>query len=116
MYLGICTYSDAYTSIAVCTRVNSSIRSMRTTFRSDDGHACEQVYAVLKSVLDKLSLVGVIAVDPQEQAMVLTQSVGEEISTMIAEQRELEKKFEALINQQHLLRNAPNKNKKLVCT
>ena len=69
-----------------------------------------QVYGVLKAVLDKLQLVGVITVDPQEQAMVLTQSVGEEISTMITEQRELETKFEFLIGQQHVLRNAANKS------
>jgi hypothetical protein len=68
-----------------------------------------QVYTVLKASLDRLGLVGVITVDPQEQAMVLTQSVGEEISLMISNQRDLESKFELLINQQHALRNAPNR-------
>lgn len=76
-----------------------------------DGVLLAQVYAVLKATLDRLGLVGVITVDPQEQAMVLTQSVGEEISLMINEQRELEKQFEVLIGQQHILHNAPNRMK-----
>jgi len=69
------------------------------------------IYAVLKRTLDKLSLVGVITVDPAVQAQELTQSVGEEISRMIEQQKQLEKRFEELVSAQHVLRNLPNKSK-----
>ena len=66
---------------------------------------------MLKSTLDKLMLVGMIAVDPKVQAQELTQSVGEEITKMIAAQKQLERRFEELVSAQHLLRNLPNKAK-----
>ncbi len=66
---------------------------------------------MLKSTLEKLALVGVITVDPKVQAQELTQSVGEEITKMIAQQKELEKRFEELVSAQHVLRNLPNKSK-----
>lgn len=69
------------------------------------------VYGLLRSTLDKLALVGLITVDPKVQAQELTQSVGEEITRMISEQKELEKRFEELIAAQHVLRNLPNKSK-----
>lgn len=69
------------------------------------------VYALFKSTLDKLALVGLITVDPKVQAQELTQSVGEEITRMIAEQKELEKRFEELIAAQHVLRTLSNKSK-----
>lgn len=70
-----------------------------------------QVYSCLKQTLDKLALVGVITVDPKVQAAELTQSVGEEITRMIASQKDLEKRFEELMSAQHALRNLPNKSK-----
>ncbi len=66
---------------------------------------------MLKSTLEKLALVGVITVDPKVQAQELTQSVGEEITKMLAQQKELEKRFEELVSAQHVLRNLPNKSK-----
>ena len=54
---------------------------------------------------------GVIVVDPAVQAQALTQSVGEEITRMIEEQKELEMRFEQLISAQHVLRTMPNKSK-----
>ena len=49
--------------------------------------------------------------DPAVQAQALTQSVGEEITRMIEEQKELELRFEQLISAQHVLRTMPNKSK-----
>uniref|UniRef100_A0A6S8JR28 Dynein regulatory complex protein 9 n=1 Tax=Dunaliella tertiolecta TaxID=3047 RepID=A0A6S8JR28_DUNTE len=69
------------------------------------------VYAVLKRTLDKLALVGIITVDPKVQAQELTQSVGEEITRMIAQQKHLEQRFEELVSAQHHLRHLPNKSK-----
>jgi hypothetical protein len=69
------------------------------------------VYATLRRTLDKLSLVGSITVDPAVQAQELTQSVGEEISRMIEQQKKLEKRFEELVSAQHVLRTLPNKSK-----
>lgn len=70
-----------------------------------------QVYAILKQTLEKLGLVGVITVDPKVQAQELTQSVGEEITRMISEQKKLEGRFEELVGLQHVLRHQPNKTK-----
>lgn len=70
-----------------------------------------QVHALLKGGLEKLALVGVITVDPKVQAQELTQSVGEEITRMIAQQKDLEKRFEELVSAQHILRTLPNKSK-----
>lgn len=69
------------------------------------------VHAVVKYTLDKLALVGVMVVDPAVQAQALTQSVGEEVTRMIVEQKELEQRFEQLISAQHVLRTMPNKSK-----
>mmetsp|Transcript_15738 Transcript_15738/g.44039 ORF Transcript_15738/g.44039 Transcript_15738/m.44039 type:complete len:414 (-) Transcript_15738:136-1377(-) len=69
------------------------------------------VHTVIKYTLDKLALVGVMVVDPAVQAQALTQSVGEEITRMIEEQKELEQRFEQLISAQHILRTMPNKSK-----
>jgi hypothetical protein len=65
----------------------------------------------MKGSLEKLALVGVITVDPKVQAQELTQSVGEEITRMIANQKELERRFEELMSAQHILRTLPNKSK-----
>lgn len=70
-----------------------------------------QVYSVIKHLLDKLALVGIINVDPKVQAQELTQSVGEEITRMIGQQKELERRFEELVSAQHTLRQLPNKAK-----
>lgn len=70
-----------------------------------------QVFAVIKSTLDKLALVGSITVDPKTQAEELTQSVGEEIARMISQQKVLEQRFEELVSAQHILRTLPNKSK-----
>jgi IQ domain-containing protein G len=69
------------------------------------------VYTVIRNSLEKLALVGSIVVDPTVQAQELTQSVGEEITRMIAEQKKLEIRFEELISAQHALRSLPNKSK-----
>lgn len=47
----------------------------------------------------------------QLQAAALAQSVGEEISQMLAEQNKLEQQFVSLVAEQPALRNLPNKNK-----
>lgn len=47
----------------------------------------------------------------QLQAAALAQSVGEEITQMIAEQKKLEDRFVALVADQPQLRNLPNKIK-----
>jgi hypothetical protein len=73
-----------------------------------------QVYAVIKMTLEKLALVGVINVDMQEQATLLTKSVGQEISAMINHQAALGKRFEELIAQQHQLRRDGIKTKQNV--
>jgi homoserine dehydrogenase len=52
-----------------------------------------------------------MVVDPAVQAQALTQSVGEEVTRMIVEQKELEQRFEQLISAQHVLRTMPNKSK-----
>eukprot|EP00879_Flechtneria_rotunda_P027170 GHRR01029047.1.p1 GENE.GHRR01029047.1~~GHRR01029047.1.p1 ORF type:complete len:405 (+),score=155.27 GHRR01029047.1:171-1385(+) len=67
------------------------------------------VQAVLQAAIDKLSLLAVIVVDPRMQAQELTQSVGEEISKMITQQKELEQRFHELITAQSALRAMPNK-------
>ncbi|KAL6760996.1 hypothetical protein V8C86DRAFT_2545284 [Haematococcus lacustris] len=69
------------------------------------------VFATIKQTLEKLGLVGIITVDPKVQAQELTQSVGEEITRMIGQQKELESQFEELISAQHTLRQLPNKTK-----
>lgn len=74
-----------------------------------------QVYTVVKSTIEKLSLVGVITVDQQEQAMALTKTVGEEIAALIKQQNILEKEFEALVMQQHELKHQTNRLRKDVC-
>lgn len=76
---------------------------------------CLQVYAVIKSTLERLALIGTINVDVQEQALLLTQTVGEEIASMIRVQKSLEGEFQRLIELQHTLRHEPNKVKKEVC-
>mmetsp|Transcript_14435 Transcript_14435/g.25193 ORF Transcript_14435/g.25193 Transcript_14435/m.25193 type:complete len:410 (+) Transcript_14435:94-1323(+) len=73
----------------------------------DAGH----VYSAIKHMLDKLALVGIINVDPKVQAQELTQSVGEEITRMIEQQKDLEHRFEELVTAQHSLRQLPNKAK-----
>eukprot|EP00891_Asterochloris_glomerata_P008098 jgi/Astpho2/8098/Aster-03042 len=69
------------------------------------------VFAVFHAMLEKLSLIGAIRVDPQEQAEALTRSVGEEITHMLEQQKQLEDKFQTLLAEQHILRSLPNKNK-----
>ncbi|KAL0052349.1 hypothetical protein WJX82_000706 [Trebouxia sp. C0006] len=73
----------------------------------------ETVHAlhVLHVALDKLGLVGATRVDPQLQAAALAQSVGEEITQMLAGQKKLEDQYVALVAEQPQLRNLPNKNK-----
>ena len=69
---------------------------------------------MVKSTIEKLSLVGVITVDQQEQAMALTKTVGEEIAALIKQQNTLEKAFEALVMQQHELKHQTNRIRKEV--
>jgi len=70
-----------------------------------------QIRTILLSVLEKLDLVGSITVDPHTQALKMSQSAGEEISRVIAEQRDLEAQFEQLIQARCFLRTMPNKSK-----
>mmetsp|Transcript_57255 Transcript_57255/g.181112 ORF Transcript_57255/g.181112 Transcript_57255/m.181112 type:complete len:422 (+) Transcript_57255:88-1353(+) len=70
-----------------------------------------QVHAILKMAIDRLALVGIIEVDPSLQAQELSQSVGDEISRVIQEQRSLEDRFEHLISQRVVLKAMPNKTK-----
>jgi NAD-specific glutamate dehydrogenase len=68
-----------------------------------------QVHAVLQDTINKLALLAVIVVEPHTQAQALTQSVGEEISKMITQQKQLEQRFHELIAEQQVLRQLPNK-------
>lgn len=70
-----------------------------------------QAQALLRQALEKLSLTGVITVDADEQAAELSRSVGDEISRVIQEQRQLEARFEVLISQRGVLKAMPNKTK-----
>uniref|UniRef100_A0A7S0MXQ0 Dynein regulatory complex protein 9 n=1 Tax=Pyramimonas obovata TaxID=1411642 RepID=A0A7S0MXQ0_9CHLO len=70
-----------------------------------------QVQAILRNALEKLSLASVITVDADEQAAELSRSVGDEISRVIHEQRQLEQRFEVLISQRGILKAMPNKTK-----
>eukprot|EP00959_Pyramimonas_sp_CCMP1952_P167463 3500117-Pyramimonas_sp.AAC.4 len=70
-----------------------------------------QVQAILRNALEKLSLASVITVDADEQAAELSRSVGDEISRVIHEQRQLEQRFEVLISQRGVLKAMPNKTK-----
>jgi hypothetical protein len=70
---------------------------------------------VIQSTLERLALIGVINVDVQEQALMLTQTVGEEIASMIRVQKSLEAEFQRLIELQHTMRHEPNEIKKEVC-
>jgi len=69
------------------------------------------VQAILRNALEKLSLASVITVDVDEQAAELSRSVGDEISRVIREQRQLEQRFEVLISQRGILKAMPNKTK-----
>lgn len=68
-----------------------------------------QLEAVLQTAIDKLAIIGLITVDPRAQALELTQHVGDEIGRMIDEQKALEARFQALVQQQPALRNMNNK-------
>ncbi len=70
-----------------------------------------QVFSIIRQTVEKLTLVGTITVDPKVQAQELTQRVGEEITRMIGQQKDLEGRFEELVSAQHTLRNLPNKSK-----
>ena len=65
-----------------------------------------EICCLLYSSLSAQAFVGL-----QLQAAALAQSVGEEITQMIAEQKKLEDRFVALVADQPQLRNLPNKNK-----
>jgi 3-deoxy-D-manno-octulosonic-acid transferase len=67
------------------------------------------VQAVLQNALDKLALANVLMVDPSMQAQELTKSVGEEISHMITQQKQLEQRFQQLMAAQPALRAMANK-------
>lgn len=70
-----------------------------------------QLRAVLAAALERLALVGAVNVDAAAQAQALSRSVGDEIGLVMAEQRELEGRFEELVSAQHELRGQPNKVK-----
>lgn len=67
--------------------------------------------ALIRAATEKLALASVITVDADEQAAELSRSVGDEISRVILEQRQLEQRFEALISQRGVLKAMPNKTK-----
>ncbi|KAK3288269.1 hypothetical protein CYMTET_4249 [Cymbomonas tetramitiformis] len=70
-----------------------------------------QVQSVLRGSLEKLALASIITVDAAEQAAELSRSVGDEISRVIQDQRQLEQRFEVLIQARGTLRQMPNKTK-----
>eukprot|EP00899_Mesostigma_viride_P011638 jgi/Mesvir1/20475/Mv12363-RA.1 len=70
-----------------------------------------QVRAVLGQMLERLQLASVITTDISVQAEELSRSVGDEISRVIQEQRELETRFEQLIQARSALKQMPNKTK-----
>eukprot|EP01025_Chloroclados_australasicus_P001791 TRINITY_DN104380_c0_g1_i1.p1 TRINITY_DN104380_c0_g1~~TRINITY_DN104380_c0_g1_i1.p1 ORF type:complete len:131 (-),score=8.01 TRINITY_DN104380_c0_g1_i1:29-421(-) len=72
---------------------------------------CSFVECVVRNLLDQLQLIGVIVVDPSTQALELTQSLGEDVTAMIARQKKLEDRFAELIGMQMQLRAMPNKQK-----
>jgi len=69
------------------------------------------IFGIIRQMMSKLALVGTITVDPQDQAAQMTANVGEEISRMITEQKNLELRFQELIEEQHALRGLVNKSK-----
>lgn len=64
---------------------------------------------MLQNAIDKLALMSVLLVDPASQAQELTKSVGEELSRMITQQKQLEHRFQELISAQPALRQLSNK-------
>jgi len=67
--------------------------------------------SIFRGTTEKLGLLGVVTVDPSLQAQALSQSVGEEISRVLTEQRDLEAKFENLISARAGLKGSANRNK-----
>lgn len=66
---------------------------------------------VLEESLEKLSFLGSITPDILQHREELSQIVGEEISRIIQEQRQLEAKYEKLIAQRTILKGLANKSK-----
>jgi hypothetical protein len=64
---------------------------------------------VLRAALDQLALVGLLTVDPAQQAQQLSEGVGEEVLRIIERQKELEERFGELVAAQPALRQLPNK-------
>jgi len=71
----------------------------------------QRALAVLEETLDKLKFLGTITPDVLSHREELSQFVGEEISRIIAEQRQLEKRYEELISQRGALKGLANKSR-----
>lgn len=71
----------------------------------------ERVLAVLEETLDKLQFLGSITPDVLAHRDELSQFVGDEISRIIQDQRQLEKRYEELILERGNLKGLANKSK-----
>merc|ERR1719230_530092 len=71
----------------------------------------QRCVAVLSDTLEKLSFLGSITPDVLQHRDELSQFVGDEISRIIQEQRQLETKYEELIAQRGTLKGLANKSK-----
>ncbi|DAZ96411.1 TPA: hypothetical protein N0F65_012492 [Lagenidium giganteum] len=84
--------------------------NMSTTFKltpTESLRAC----GILEESLEKMSFLGSITPDILQHREELSQIVGEEISRIIQEQRQLEAKYEKLIAQRTVLKGLANKSK-----
>ncbi|OQR95567.1 hypothetical protein THRCLA_07755, partial [Thraustotheca clavata] len=67
--------------------------------------------AIVEETIEKLSFLGSITPDILQHREELSQVVGDEISRIIQEQRQLEAKYESLIAQRSVLKGLANKSK-----
>lgn len=112
MYVCECADTIPPTTTMLCSAQCRSISAFGQTplpTRPARHHPIVQVQAVLQSAIDKLALMSVIVVDPSTQAQELTKSVGEDISRMITQQKQLEQRFQELMTAQPALRTMANK-------
>ena len=71
----------------------------------------QRTVAILEETLDKLAFLGSITPDVLAHCDELSQFVGDEISRIIEEQRQLERRYEELIAQRGMLKGLANKSK-----
>mmetsp|Transcript_17383 Transcript_17383/g.54281 ORF Transcript_17383/g.54281 Transcript_17383/m.54281 type:complete len:141 (-) Transcript_17383:835-1257(-) len=70
-----------------------------------------RVAAVIEETVDKLNFLDSITPDVLQHRDELSKFVGDEISRIISEQRQLEQRYECLINQRGTLKGLTNKSK-----